>query len=513
MNPTFWESGILGTARRPFDPSVLPPEVAAIVPSSDVASEESRFLAAAAAVSIRARAGKKAIGDAVTIDEAPGEEARECSPTLAGIVERLIDENGSGLLGIAAIKMAAAGQRLPHALLPKALAIVDPSRREFIRPILGHRGAWLARRIHPEHWAIAALSPAALTDDVTAETAWNEGSPRERHDVLREMRRRDPEAARERLAVGFKSEKADLRESFVEILAIGLSEKDEPFLNGALKDRATGVRAAAARLLVRLPDSALARRRRAAAEGILGVKKGLLSTTVTVTMPETFDPAWAADGLVEKPPAHLKIGPRAFWTRQILGSVPPRFFCDKFGIKPADLITAVLKADFPDIVEAFADATTIFFDPDFYDALVDHGVALLAKGRVSVHESSLPTLIVSAPIEIADRKLVDISRRPVEPRILLGLLAYHIVEWSEDLTLRFLEVAQNVNSVDHSFNTEYLTVAAAAIRIPDSTLERALEGWTPLLLAKDLPAFAERGIEEFLNYVRMRRVIVEETRI
>lgn len=508
MNPAFWECGILGTARRPFDPSIIPPDVADIVNSSAETSEESRYLAAAAAISIRARVGKRAIVDAVAVGEAAEETARECSRVLADIVERLIDDNGFGLLRIAGIKMAAAGQRLPHALLPKALAIGDPSRREFVLPILGHRGAWLARRIDPEHWAIGAVSSAA-----PAETIWEEGSSDARHDALRELRRRNPEAARERLAVGFKSEKPDLRESFVELLGIGLSANDEPFLNDALKDRALGVRAAAARLLTRIPDSALARRRRAAAEAVLSVKKGLLSTTVIVTMPEAFAPELAQDGLVEKPPANLKIGPRAFWTRQIMGSVPPRIFCDKFGIKPADLIAAVMKADFPDVVEAFAEATKIFFDRDFYDALVDHGVAALGKIDVPIHESTLSSLIVSAPCDIADRKLVEISKGAVETGFLFGLFAHQMVEWSEDLARRFLELAQSAHPTDRSFNAVVAAIEAAAMRIPDSMLLRTLEGWAPLLEAKDLPAFAERRIQESLDVVRMRRVIAEETRL
>src|SRR6185312_16293605 len=112
-------------------------------------------------------------------------------------------------------------------------------------------------------WLVDGVAPASVEE---RRRVWDEGTPDARLSTLRATRLTDPAEARAWIEGAWKAEKASLREEMVSALIGNLSADDEPLLAQALADRATGVRAAASRLLARIETSPLAARARGRAD-------------------------------------------------------------------------------------------------------------------------------------------------------------------------------------------------------------------------------------------------------
>ncbi len=148
---------------------------------------------------------------------------------------------------------AAAGQHVPPRWLPELLDLTATDRdvRRALRPVLGERGAWLARQ-NP-HWRFAL--PAALPDEDT----WVAATPAVREELFRAAREADPDAARTFLHARFAQERAEVQERLLRVLGEHPYPADaalEDLLDSAASARSRGVRDAAAPLRARLPGTA-----------------------------------------------------------------------------------------------------------------------------------------------------------------------------------------------------------------------------------------------------------------
>ncbi|WP_219637137.1 DUF5691 domain-containing protein [Streptomyces sp. AJS327] len=203
------------------------------------------------------------------------------------------------------------GYRAPSALLP---ALLEAARgRTDLRPealtFAGPRALWLAR-LNPD-WkfalrdnpaphlaARAATSPrtareAAPELDENTQRVWEEGLFAERVALLMALRRRDPAAGLTLLASGWRAERAEDRMMFMDALRERLCPGDEPFLERALADRSSTVRATAAQLLSALPESALAARMAGRARAhlrVTGAAPGAPPAATTAEAPKTPEP-------------------------------------------------------------------------------------------------------------------------------------------------------------------------------------------------------------------------------
>ena len=118
-----------------------------------------------------------------------------------------------------------------------------------ILAVLGKRGIWLAAQ-NPE-WNYAVGD----TDKI-----WKNGSLEARIKLLKELRQSQPEKARSQLQNIWSQERAPERASLLEVLEVGLSVDDEPFLEVALVDKSKQVRDVATRSLAQIPESKLVQR-------------------------------------------------------------------------------------------------------------------------------------------------------------------------------------------------------------------------------------------------------------
>lgn len=326
-----------------------------------------RTAAALAACSMAGAQGAPAPADL------PAPAAADLRPALADPpslmhLRWVVHEAPGRLQHEALLALAAAGWRLPPALLP---AVLELGRRSTaLRPAvigaLGERGLWLAAQNTDWRYAQGASGDA---DDATR---WAHGSLDQRRELLREERLRAPQAARERVAAELPSLPARERAELLASLALGLSDEDEPLLAGLLEDRSREVRQVVIGLLVRLPGSALVARATRRLEALLQRERGLLRTTWTLDAPNAADAAWERDGIEPTRPKNDPLGERGWWLYQLARQVPLAWWCTHTGMTAAELLAWAGKTDWTEaLLRAWRDVLLGSADLDWCEALLD----------------------------------------------------------------------------------------------------------------------------------------------
>lgn len=331
------------------------------------------LLSRAAAAGLKARAGF-APPAAITVAACPSVEPwGECSARAASILQQLITQNEWVLAEEWAGLAHSRERRIPPAALPAVLeaCVSRPGLARALASTLGECGRWLA-----------SLNPAWGRGSAPVEVAdmadrWSTGTAAERREWLAVVRRNAPEAAEGLVRSTWTDDSPETRRRFVEVFTTGLAERDEPFLEGCLADRAKQVGNAAAELLPRLASSRFVARMIGRADPLLSLeagKKSLLKarrSRLTVEPPAEWDPSLAADGVEEKPPSGT--GKRAWWLRQVLACVPPAHWSSRFERNPAELIAALEGSDYEkDVLAAWAIAAPRAGDAEWCAALARH---------------------------------------------------------------------------------------------------------------------------------------------
>ena len=303
-------AALIGTDRRPVAagvPEGSPPGLQGALESRGV---EDRLLGAAAAWTVARRAGAIA-GAAVEVDPVE-EDPRPIAPATA--LHQRLDGHYPQLLPEWLALAAERGLRPPPELVPALLdhAAVDPSLHAAVGAAAGPLGRWLAER--RSHWAFVH----GAGEDV--EEIWAEGGSDERRALFERLRGSDPAAGRALLERTFADETWEDRAAFVETLATGLSDADEPLLELALDDRRKPVRDAAAHLLAGPPALALRRPHgpsappRCCASRAGGCEASASSSNCPAT-PTAPPSATASRWEVAAPNACTRCWPRRRWRR------------------------------------------------------------------------------------------------------------------------------------------------------------------------------------------------------
>ncbi|GHF67817.1 DUF5691 domain-containing protein [Streptomyces thermodiastaticus] len=242
------------------------------------------------------------------------------------------------------------GYAPPPETLP---ALLDAARAHTdLRPaalaFAGPRARWLAR-LNPEWRFVLREAPAGGAglpgpdDTDRIRQLWEEGLFGERVALLAALRDRRPAAARELLASGWTSERAEDRLLFLDVLRTRLGPDDEPFLEQALGDRSRNVRATAAQLLSALPGSALAARMAERAAACVAVDHTGGTPTLVVEAPHECDAGMQRDGVVPQAPSGR--GERAWWLGQLLEAAPLSTWPGRLGGRTPQEIVALPVAD------------------------------------------------------------------------------------------------------------------------------------------------------------------------
>lgn len=223
--------------------------------------------------------------------------------------------------------------RLPSKFLTTALALGrnEIAIRDRLIPAIGSRGKWLASQ--NKAWSYAAVEK--VTDQVPSMDHWNHGPFLERLAWFEAERRRDPVAARTVLASEFGDLPVPERARLARAIEVNLGHDDEAFLNDCLKDRAKEVRAAAARVLAILPESAYSQRMGARMSALLSHIGCWVVEAPEVTTP---DASWKDDQIETKKSSQDRLGERAWLLAQLVARMHPAWWIEKLKMLPESLL-------------------------------------------------------------------------------------------------------------------------------------------------------------------------------
>jgi hypothetical protein len=328
-----------------------------------------------------------------------------------------------------------ANRSVPYQLLPALLdwGHREPSLKSAILPVLGNRGRWLANQ-NPQ-WAYGQGAGGVPIDLAIVQEQWENGNLHERLAALQTWRREDSNAARQALSQCWNREKAGDRQSYLEVLEIGLSQEDEEFLEKSLSDRAVGVRQKAASLLGQFP-SRYRRRIGQIAVQWLHIEAGEQGCRAQITLPKTVQPEWLEEGLSDKPPKdNLLVTDVPSWLLlQVLISTDLYRWGADLDVTPESLIRAVLNLRHHNvlILSGWVTAAVQQQRLDWTRALLDAGGTLLPQADLLKLLAALPN---NGEREHYLLRLLKIDRPSAEgERSMLLLLIDFPMVWSEELS-------------------------------------------------------------------------------
>jgi len=530
------EAALVGTARQPDRAqSALAgdmPVDALVAALDEGVGVERRVLLAAALHDTYARAGRVPLAGVDVVPSAGSETAPHCAPAVAALLGDLLAIRPRLLLAEALARLRGAGMIVTPALLPDLLDTQDPSLATVLPRVIGERGRWLAALVGGDDWLIADV-----LDPAEARRVWEEAPFPRRLAVLRERRHVDPADARDWLAASWAAESAEHRAQILGVVGETLVPDDAAFLEQTLGDRSANVRAAAARLLARLPGSDVAQRFAARADAMLAYEapsaRGLIGRmqkavglesagTLAVHPPEQWDAAWERDGIAAKPPKGM--GERAYWLTEMLALVALERWTQRFGTDARTLIRAAMKSEWAvPVLQGWSQAAIAVRDQAWAAALWDAWLDDVKQGDASARlESSARGAAMMAlhrVMSAADaeaRALALMRRTPVELPIGLAVLV-HVVPapWSVEHSRRFLAelaplLASAAAATQWTPGTWFESLEPVAMRLAPAAFPDALALERDLTSIDTLPPAYRRKLEEFRDVVRLRQRIHEE---
>lgn len=480
-----------GTARQGTRPPLPSPLAEAMLEAPD-ASPSLRLLYAAGVRALEHTIGRLPSSELPLPAPAELDPRPPCRPRAAALVQQLLSGSHDGLLPETLERIHAAGQRLPHALLPLALGVRRAELRAKVRPLLGPRGRWLAAHSPSFAWALEV--PSSLE---ALARAWAEGTAAVRRDALDKGRRLDAGVALSWLIDTWAHEKADDRAVFVGVLEVGLSPADEPFLERALDDRSAKVRSGAAQLLARLPSSTFVARMKARAVGALQLRKQQLVV---------HDPQPAPrDGLPEG--AEL----RGLRLAAVLAAVSPADEARRLGLSAEALLALARRTtDLSSLAEGWSRAAVRLGDAEW--ALALWATWATADDKTidkSLAGEHMQALLGVLPAEQAAGALSALLERPALDRPIGAFLVAVPTPWPSALAERYLAGLTRAQGQVSPRASELMSALAHAVR-----------ALSPADLARYFAALPADGgdgpwrhsIAEARASIALRRELLEETR-
>lgn len=425
------------------------------------------------------------------------------APAQAATVAEILGDGSPRLQAEALLRLRQSGHLLPHSLLPRALDSGRRSRelRAFLLPVLGQRGAWLARQ--NEAWQYAAGGPQ---EDALGSSVWEHGTLDQRKLYLAQQRAQSPDAARELVAQAVTTEGAKERIAFVECLTKGLSPADEDLLESLLKDKSKEVRALAGGLLSCLPTSRYAQRMIARLQPCISLeKKFLRGTVLTLEAPAAFGNDWKADGLEEARPKGSPLGERAWWLFQIACSAPLDWWQQTTGMTPAELLAWTEKSDWKQaLLQAWAEALGMQENAAWAEAFLSSGQARLLPGGELHLLAALP---YERRLHYFQHKLTG-GDKVREARDMIGPLCrstpLEISTLPEGFAAQLLTLLRK-HVLDHKNQYDWELaphLKELACLLPPKLFQEALNGWGDP--TKHIPSFAE-ALSSMERSLRLRQ--------
>jgi Family of unknown function (DUF5691) len=481
---------------------------------------ERAFLLGAGAWAVYRQAGTQTQHIDQANTPAADETLRECSPEMALLLSQFLSGTNDELLPEALEHLRLNQLRLPFRLLPQVLSVTNKETRATLAPLLGERGRWLSQFNASWQWVQNYL--VSETDGLpgNAEEIWQEGTSGARVEILRRLCTVDGDKARQWLEAVWKQEKAETRNDLLNVLEINLRAADEPFLEKALDDRATSVRATAAILLARLPASAFCERMRQRARQMLSMVDG----HIVVEPPTAFAGDWQRDGLVEKHPSHLS--PRAWWLTQILAVLEPTFWETHLSAPPETLLNLFAPDDTwqTQVIEGWSKAARTFRTLNWLQPLWSwwyaHYQSVIEKQQLTEY-SYREQLLQCMPGPQAERVLLSLIEQGEDGQSIRwsDLLSQLPRPWSVEFAQTYLRLFREQSTVEklqvetfNAYSDPWLQhLSAVALALPVASFTEALRPWDFPEDANWHIQHARQKIQTFSTLVHMRQQIHAQT--
>ncbi|MHB9023792.1 MAG: DUF5691 domain-containing protein [Armatimonadota bacterium] len=439
-------SAVLGTDRQPLALPMQEGPLGAMLARLKEEDPARAVLGAAAAIALYRKTGAVPAIDPSAPPEPCAEEAwPACPERLRDLLVMLLGGQHAAALPECLALLAQHHLHVPDDLIPPLLAIGKQSRncRQELAAVTGERGHWLAHW-NPE-WTYL------LAESAGDAAGWNAEAFEERLAALRSMRRTNPARAQEALSAVWETEKPKERAALLATFEEGLGPEDEPFLETVLDDRRKEVRTVAAGLLARLNGSRMQRDMIERLRPLLALDPGqparifqlpsARKARLKVAMPDTCDKAMVRDGVELKVPDIWKgkLGDKAWWLLQMIGTVPPNHWCAAWQTTPEVIIAAAMESEWiTPLLTGLIYAVKLHRASDWakplYSRIKDH-ISLYATADWGKAIDLLP---VATREELALLSLLT-AQTPKEMLDPLNLVDDSLPHWGEPLSTLLLQ--------------------------------------------------------------------------
>jgi hypothetical protein len=480
---------------------------------------ERRLLLAAGAWAMYRRAGRVPVAAPEAPPVAEAETLAACSHRVKLLIHDTLLYNEDGLLLDALARMCNAGLRLPYDFLPQVLqrGAEKKALRAALVPVLGTRGHWLSQCNPAWSWVAQYLAETTRALPIDAEIIWQEGTQGQRAEILRRLRQSDPAKARTWLVEVWKLEKAEARNEFLATIETQLSMEDEPFLEQALDDRSSNVRATAASLLARLPNSALNRRMQERADTMLSYTNNEL----VVTLPEQIDQAWERDGIISN--SDTIQGKRTTWMTETLAQVSPQHWEQRFGLTTQQLLDAAAKTGWElELIKSWSYAALFHHSVHWIAPLIDWWYDLQAASQLTLVDKE-----AKAKSSFARRRKGDLlsllPQREAEQKVLqlresgeewMSAAAALPKPWSEEFGHTCLQIMHDyLRSLNKDSDYGYERVnflKEMVMALPPACFSVALQSWEKPDAKQWIVHYWENEINRFETHIQLRKRVLEE---
>lgn len=394
--------------------------------------------------------------------------------------------------------LAKLGKRVPPDMLFPLLEYgkVLEDSHPTIRQIIGKRGQWLAS-LNP-NWKYAQTP---ISTETSIEESWKTGDRYARIELLSNLRKTNPDQARDLLLTSWKQESADSRLKFISILESNLSINDEAFLEAALDDRSKDVRIKASDLLAYLPTSQFQIRMQEYARLCIKIKVQKKKSFIDVEFPTI------TKELVRDIPYIEEYNNKGTLVNGLFFKIVPEFWCQEWNVSWLELMNLIEKSDWQHPIEtALLRSLSLNLN---LDLLITHLKYLITKQKNISRSISHNTFSNLSNKEKETLLAFVLDHLPVisdENIFLINLLAPKPgTYWSEDISKKLLgatlaAIRENQKpgyALLHWFNTY-------AIYLPPIESSKGItELFKPEIFDKEWKAWG-KAMEEFKDILEFR---------
>ncbi|OCX54348.1 hypothetical protein BEL04_08815 [Mucilaginibacter sp. PPCGB 2223] len=339
-----WEyvinTAMLGTDKQIPSPADLPEEitgVAALIDASETADKEVKFLQKAAAIYNYRQCGFTPLEQKeLPVHTASPETSPYCTEAASAILSDILNEEPTALLGLWLSHCHQTGKILLPDVLPAVLdvALKDKSLQPLAVACCGNRGLWLSG-LNPSWDYFSTVSDKEL---------WQTGKPDERAGALEKLRTTDPDMAREWLQQTWPQETAASKADLLKTFRVNAGAADQDWLESLWSEKGQKVKEEVVYLLKRIPGSSIIKLYEGVLREAVMLKKekallGMMTkVSIQFKLPSRIDEAIFKSGIEKLSGQKSPFSDEEFIIYQLIESVPPAFWEQRFEAAPAQVV-------------------------------------------------------------------------------------------------------------------------------------------------------------------------------